>query len=332
MKIVVIALVAAALLALGIATTYEVPLNLALGWVPFLGRTLSRSTWAGGTVAVSAVAVLLFTGGVHFVGRSWSRSSGGTWKLRWSLAVVVGMFLLFAAGLCLIGVMHQVAWLGKGDEPLFGEAVSWQSSQSNLKWIGIAAANNFDAPGSFPPGGTFTDDGRMLHGWEVHLLPYLGYSLGNIDLKTPWDDPGNAPYFRCIIPTFTNPELSPAPLTDPDGFGLSHYAANSHVMGPNKALKIQDITDGTANTILIGEVNVNFKPWGHPANWRDPATGINRSPNGFGGPRSSGGAQFVMADGSVRFISERVSPEVLRALSTPNGGEDVDRSVLEEPR
>jgi hypothetical protein len=31
-----------------------------------------------------------------------------------------------------------------------------------------------------------------------------------------------------------------------------------------------------------------------------------------------------MADGSVRFIRETASKEVLRALATPSGGEDVN--------
>src|SRR5262249_6999261 len=139
----------------------------------------------------------------------------------------------------------------------------------------------------------------------------------------------NAPYFRCIIPGFINSQMRSAPLIDADGFGLSHYAANSRVMGPGKGMKVSDITDGAANTILIGEVNANFRPWGHPVNWRDPAKGINKSPDGFGGPRSSGGGLFAMADGSVRFIGEGVNSSVLRALATPNGGEDVDPSVLE---
>lgn len=74
----------------------------------------------------------------------------------------------------------------------------------------------------------------------------------------------------------------------------------------------------------IGEVNANFKPWGDPYNWRDPAKGVNRSPHGFGGAWSERGATFLMADGSVRFISERVNPEVMKALATPQGGETVD--------
>jgi prepilin-type processing-associated H-X9-DG protein len=121
-------------------------------------------------------------------------------------------------------------------------------------------------------------------------------------------------------------------LRDANGYGLSHYAANSHVLGPNTALRVGDITDGTSTTLLIGEVNTEFKPWGHPVNWRDPALGIQRSPRGFGGVAGSGGANFVMVDGSVRFISERVSPAVLRALATPNGGESIDPDALDAPR
>jgi hypothetical protein len=130
-------------------------------------------------------------------------------------------------------------------------------------------------------------------------------------------------------PDFVNPDLPVTTLQDPEGFGLSHYAANIWVMGPNRGLKLSQISDGTANTLLAGEVNAHFRPWGHPVNWRDPAKGINRSPDGFGGAPTAGGASFVMADASTRFVSENVHPAVLKALATPDGGEDVDPSVLE---
>jgi hypothetical protein len=86
------------------------------------------------------------------------------------------------------------------------------------------------------------------------------------------------------------------------------------VLRANTAVKAEEIAGGASNTILIGEVNHAFRPWGHPANWRDPATGINR-PNGFGGAPGSGGARFVMMDGSVRFLSQDTDPAVLEALS-----------------
>jgi prepilin-type processing-associated H-X9-DG protein len=168
----------------------------------------------------------------------------------------------------------------------------------------------------------------MLHSWETYSLAFIGYATIDIDFKLPWNHPRNEKYFKCVLPVFTNAALSSPALLDEQGFGLSHYAANSRVLGANKDLRFADITDGTANTLLVGEINANFQPWGHPVNWRDPAKGINRSPHGFGGSPYSGGANFSMADGSVRFVSERIHPDVLRALSTPAGGEEMDASFL----
>ena len=151
-------------------------------------------------------------------------------------------------------------------------------------------------------------------------------------MDLPWNHPENAVYFKCVIPELINPSLRGAPLTDADGYGLNHYSVNCHVLGANRGLKLAQITDGTATTLLAGEINANFKPWAHPINFRDPAKGINRSPDGFGGPRLAAGANFVMADGSVHFISERIDPAVLRALATPAGGETIAENVLQPGR
>jgi len=79
---------------------------------------------------------------------------------------------------------------------------------------------------------------------------------------------------------------------------------------------------------LLGETNANFSPWGKPMNVRDPALGINKSPNGFGGPNYRHYALMTMCDGTVHYFGEDTSPEIMRALATPNGGEQIDPSVL----
>ena len=38
-----------------------------------------------------------------------------------------------------------------------------------------------------------------------------------------------------------------------------------------------------------------------------------------------------MADGSVKFISEKVSPSVMKSTGTPDGGEAIESGVLRDP-
>jgi len=74
--------------------------------------------------------------------------------------------------------------------------------------------------------------------------------------------------------------------------------------------------DSKEKTVLVGEAAGNYKPWGHPANWRDPALGINRSPDGFGS-LDKRGAQFMFADGHVEYIKNGMDPEILREITSP---------------
>lgn len=73
--------------------------------------------------------------------------------------------------------------------------------------------------------------------------------------------------------------------------------------------------------IVCGEVAGEFMAWGDPANLRDPMRGINRSRDGFGSADERG-ANFLMADGSTRFLATDIDPSVLAALASP-GKEDV---------
>lgn len=311
------------------ATDFEVSFALVFGWIPFLVRVLPRVAVDRPSVAVGIAALILFTLGVHLAGRRWLR-----WRFGRSVGMTAGVGLLFAAGIAVVGMTHQVGWLATSPEPWRVEGLArrqWYGSRSNLKVIGLGLQNYDDAyPDALPADGNFAPDGAMMHSWETRILPFLGYSAREIDLKKPWNDPANVPAFQSILLEFINPEQEAGNLTDADGYGLSHYAANVRVLGGNTKMRLADIADGTATTILAGEVNANFRPWGHPVNWRDPARGVNRTPYGFGGPRGSGGAHFLMADGSVRWVSDRVGREVVEALATPAAGDAVDPTVLQD--
>ncbi len=105
----------------------------------------------------------------------------------------------------------------------------------------------------------------------------------------------------------------------------------------NPQVRLTDIIDGTSGTLLAGESD--FMPAGVPSNegpvwaygyfynWTGTGGGINRrdgSPDAtFGAFRSlhSGGALFVMADGSVQFLQDSINPVTFRGLGSRNGGE-----------
>jgi prepilin-type processing-associated H-X9-DG protein len=105
-----------------------------------------------------------------------------------------------------------------------------------------------------------------------------------------------------------------------------------------RPLRIENIGDGTTNTLLIGEdlphlnahcswpynnnavgicaipLNTNLKGELGVDTWAWPNVYSFRS-------RHPGGANFALADGSVRYIRESIALPTYRALSTINGGE-----------
>ncbi|WP_339730440.1 DUF1559 domain-containing protein [uncultured Gimesia sp.] len=112
--------------------------------------------------------------------------------------------------------------------------------------------------------------------------------------------------------------------------------------GPNGGARIRDLTDGTSNVMCMAETPLRkkkFEDWNGPY-WNAytytyymniPARGLNRiyadadypgvHRNGAGSEHV-GGAHILLADGSVRFLSENVDQfAVLNALTSIGGGE-----------
>jgi prepilin-type processing-associated H-X9-DG protein len=316
----------------------ELVTNLAVGWFIFMNSVAPKVTVNWGGVALGTIALALFSGGLHaflfwLYDRVRQTANDGVfridtgWKPRWTAAVVEIVLLIFVAGIAATGMTHQLGWLLASEDPWLSQggarrAARRAQSVNNLKQIGLGLEIYHSGFGSFPPGATAGEYGQLLQSWQTALLPYLehGPLYAEIDQRLPWDDPRNASVFRNKVWTFLNPAVELQ--QDANGYALSHYAANAHVLGGLGHIRQDAITDGISTTILAGEAAGDYSPWGRPGNWRDPARGINQSPDGFGSP-FRGGANILFADGSVRFIKDSVNPKILAALGTPDGGEDV---------
>lgn len=315
---------------------------LVLGWFPFLKRviplmTISVSGLVTALLLFILMVIVIQLLGVMIIRRLQSHNatiSQKRWQVRWTFALIVLVVISFTGGFAVVGVAHQTSWFLTDDDPLISRnrsRISKRSqSKNNLKQIGLAMYQYHETFGQLPSGGSFSQSGQPQHSWASQLLPYLDQaSLYNaIDFNQPWNSETNRKHFETRLQILEIPGMryrfdnGKNDEQNAKGYQPAHYAANNQLCSINSNMTFDQISDGTANTILAGEIKSNIKPWGDPLNFRDPGLGINQSRRGFGGP-FTGGAHFLFSDGSVRFVSEKIDPAVLKALSTPNGGETI---------
>jgi hypothetical protein len=239
------------------------------------------------------------------------------------MVAVSAVVLMFIAGLAVVGTVQQTTWLINTSEPFTQSRLSTPQGEAkhNLWVMSLAVATHHDDVRQLPAGALFDDKGDALHGWQTQLLPWLEMTglFNQIDLKLPWDHAANAPHFKQEIAVYQYPGVTPT--ANEKGYALSHFASNVRVIGGNVSLNLKNIKN-TSQTLLIGQVGDNYKPWGYPLNWRDPALGLNQSPHGFGSHDRSG-ALFATVGGHVKYMTNKVSPAVLKALGDPTNGEEV---------
>lgn len=194
-------------------------------------------------------------------------------------------------------------------------------TKSNLKQIGLALHNYHEQHSTFPPGAITNRQNRPLQSWQALILPFLDQEgiYKRIDLQQAWDSPVNRPPFQQEIPVYLSPKTRQT--RSPDGYALSHFAGNRLVLKQNAGMKIlESITDGMSNTIMAMELGERFKPWGDPTSLTLPTAVIGPGKKSL----SQGGNHVLLGDGSVHFISQDIDPAILKALSTPDGGEPID--------
>jgi len=221
------------------------------------------------------------------------------------------------------------------------EAANRMKCSNNLKQIGLACHNYNDTYGTLPTGWVTTTTNKPSPGWSwaTIILPFIEqdnlYRLLNPDLATPGGPlaPTATNGLQTKISTYRCPSDSAQNGGDVNNvfqaYGRCSYVINREVVGPDvnnnpAPLTVATIPDGSSNTILCGErdsvKNVSavwVRSSASSASFEGrPGRGINidnPTPNTTGdctrlgfSSRHSGGCNFVLGDGSVKFIRQSI--------------------------
>jgi prepilin-type N-terminal cleavage/methylation domain-containing protein/prepilin-type processing-associated H-X9-DG protein len=251
--------------------------------------------------------------------------------------------------------------------------------QNHLKQVVLAGQNYHAAIHTIPPGCRTKNDPHLYMSWLTRLLPYLEQQAayddatadfkrqplfsfpldGHVNLARPMKafvcpladrSTGNASYIAM------RPEPFPVAFTWYLGVSGTYSDKKDGVLFADGVVRLTDITDGTSNTIMIGErppsPDDRFGWWyvGAGQDVSSPGSaeyflGAAEYRRGFRLPmceigphrfgpdsldnlcgvlhfwsRHTNGANFAFADGSVRFLSYSAA-DILPALATRAGRE-----------
>ncbi len=257
------------------------------------------------------------------------------------------------------------------------EAARRSQCINNQKQLGLALHNYHDTFNVLPPGwigvqgGAPHMEGQNGFAWGSHLLPNLdqGPLYNQINFKASLLDPTNDIARQSVLSVFRCPS-DPSPDTWELGeennltnilarlptanyvgsFGTqgaedicvgglfpAAQCAGDGMFGHNSKLRFADITDGTSNTILVGEHRSSKTPDWH-STWVGLVPGGEEATARFLGVSDhtpnhpslhiddfsswhTGGVHFLFGDGRVRFLTQHVDAATFRAITTRAGSE-----------
>ena len=247
-----------------------------------------------------------------------AKQSMSPWAI-FGIVLAVALAVLLVCG----GILAALLWPAVNR---VREVARTASCMSNMKQIGLAMHAYNDANGSFPPAYTTDKDGKPLHSWRVLILPFMDQEAlySQIKLDEPWDSPHNKQFADKMPPEFSCP-------SDPNQLkGITNYAM---LVGPNaistgpKSRKLTEITDGTANTIMVAETTGGKINWMEPRDLDVETMTFDLNDDTTGNEMSShhpAAVNAIYCDGSVRSLT-KFSDNIadLKAQTTFSGNEQV---------
>lgn len=230
---------------------------------------------------------------------------------------------------------------------------------NNLKQFGLAFNSYHDVHNVFPPGEIHGDSSGIVHAeawghhignWACFLFPYLDLATvyNQLDFEAnPQYTPTNRRMLQLRIAVHLCPSDPFDGLTEPWGggnarimhyFAVSHSSEIEHNTHPMNGIFYNDskvgfrlVRDGTSNTAMLAEVwgrttvhnTASFsRSWHvHNAVYFDATPNVDRTDPWHVNSFHTGGAHILLADGSVRFISDSIDFTTFQNASTKDGRE-----------
>ncbi len=248
------------------------------------------------------------------------------------------------------------------------DAARRTESVNKLKQMSLATHGFHDANNRFPL--AFVDwDSNDNSAWYNNCGSTHYYILPFIEQRALADQTPNyfwAVYQNNAVKSYINPTDASSPaggLYDDSGwgkYGVTGYAANFQSLGyfmnnkDNRIMRMNDLLDGTSNTIIFAEKITACEKSGGPfyniwaygrTAWKEwnpvfayqiigaaskfqvnpkfKGPAVNCDPRLASAPRTAG-ILLGLGDGSCRFMAANVAPDVWWAACTPAGGETLD--------
>lgn len=240
------------------------------------------------------------------------------------------------------------------------EAARRVSCMNNQTQLGLAV-HHHEFSTEFLPSGVINPDGPIRNeeigqhvSWIVQILPFIEQQsvYNHFDLEAGAYAPANIDARGSQIPTLLCPSFPGPSITNDSGkrVGMTTYAGchnddeapidddNNGLLFLNSKIRYSEILDGSSQTILIGEIIASDKDLG----WASGTRATLRNTSGFSdrakwpgnlspergsldvgkfGSFHPGGALFTFADGSTRFLSNTINPELLKQFGNRADGE-----------
>jgi prepilin-type processing-associated H-X9-DG protein len=217
--------------------------------------------------------------------------------------------------------------------------ISWQSIITVQGAVYFANCRNYfmqhgcvfhsyhDKYGHLPPACLLNDQGQPGFGWRVIIMPIQEEQemYNRFHLNESWNSAHNQAVCESRPKEYGfNTYQCPADklLRKNDTSIVMPIGPETISDGPNTRM-FSDVTDGTAHTIMLGEMSQSGIHWMEPRDLKTDEMSFKINDRTRPSFRSMhpGRVNVLFVDGAVRAIKDDIDPKVLKAAITISGGE-----------